>query len=144
MTEGIPSEVQAAEKEYLRRVKGVTLCDKVRSCDIHKTLNVEQFLRIERSQLRWFGHVSRMSHVRLARQVLRVRQTHGKAAQKPSKNWVVHIYDLAWPRLGVEPAELFWALSSLIGPMPSRRSQRKSGYKNERVVTAEISRVRLR
>jgi len=73
MTEGIPSEVQIAEKEYLRRVKGVTLRDKVRSCDIRKTLNVEQFLRIERSQLRWFGHVSRMSHVRLARQVLRVR-----------------------------------------------------------------------
>jgi len=41
MAEGIPSEVQAAEKEYLRRVKGVTLCDKVRSCDIRKTLNVE-------------------------------------------------------------------------------------------------------
>jgi len=53
MTEGIPSEVQAAE-EYLRRVKGVTVRDKVRSCDIRKTLNVEPFLWIERSQLRWF------------------------------------------------------------------------------------------
>ena len=46
----------------LPRVHGVTLHDKVRRCEIHKTLDVEPLhLRIERSQLRWFGHVSRMT-----------------------------------------------------------------------------------
>ena len=40
------------------RIHGVTLRDEVRSCGIRKTLNVEPLLRIERYQLRWFGHVS--------------------------------------------------------------------------------------
>jgi len=49
----------------------VTLRDKLRSCEIRKALNVEQrLLRIERSQLRWFDHVTRMFQKKLTRQVL--------------------------------------------------------------------------
>jgi len=40
----------------LQRVHGVTLRDKVGSCEIRKNLNVEPFLRIERPQLRWVSH----------------------------------------------------------------------------------------
>jgi len=43
---------------FFRRVQGVTLRDKVRSCDIRRALNVEPLLRIERFQLHLFGHVS--------------------------------------------------------------------------------------
>ena len=40
--------------------------DKVRNSEIWKSLNIEPLLlRIERSQLRWFGHVSRMPRERL-------------------------------------------------------------------------------
>ena len=59
MTERALSQVQAAEMGFLRRVHGVTLRDKVRSCEIRKSLNVQPLTRIERSQLRWFGHLSR-------------------------------------------------------------------------------------
>jgi len=52
---------------FLRRVHGVTLHDKVLSYEIRKSLDVEPLLRIERSQLRWLGHVSRMSQERLVR-----------------------------------------------------------------------------
>jgi len=56
---------------FLLRVHGVTLHDKVRSCEINITLNAEPLvLRIEISQLRWFSHVSRMSRNCLLRQVL--------------------------------------------------------------------------
>jgi len=48
----------------------VTLCNKVCNCEICKTLNVKPLLWIERSQLRWFSHVSRMPHKRLAGHVL--------------------------------------------------------------------------
>jgi len=61
MTERILSHVLAAEMGFSRRNHGVTLCDKVRSCEIRKALNVEPLLRIRGSQLRWFCHVSRMS-----------------------------------------------------------------------------------
>jgi len=37
MTVGIPSQVQAAEMGFLRRVHGVILRDKVRNCELLKT-----------------------------------------------------------------------------------------------------------
>jgi len=46
--------------EILRIVYCVILCDKVRSCEIHKTLKVEPLLRMERPHLGWFGRVTRM------------------------------------------------------------------------------------
>jgi len=70
MTERILSQERAVEMGFLRRVHCVTLRDKVRSCEVRKALNVEPLLRIERSQLRWCGHVTRMSQERLAKQAL--------------------------------------------------------------------------
>jgi len=52
MTEKVISQVLTAEMGFLRRVHGVTLRDKVRSCEIRRALNVELLLRIERSQRR--------------------------------------------------------------------------------------------
>ena len=61
MTERVRSQVQASEMRFLRRINGITLFNKVRSSETRKSLNIEPLLlRIERSQLRWFGHVSRM------------------------------------------------------------------------------------
>jgi len=57
--------LSASGKDWIfAKSSRVTLRDKVRNCEIRKAL------RIERSQLRWFGHVSRMLQERLARQVL--------------------------------------------------------------------------
>jgi len=66
---------------FLRRVHGVTLRDKVdRFCEIRKAQNIEPLLlRMESFQLRWFGHMSRMSQKGSARQVLLVH--HAKPAQ---------------------------------------------------------------
>jgi len=61
MIERMLSQVQAAEKGSMQRVNCVAPVDKVRSCEIRGALNVESFLRIGRSQLRWLGHVFRMS-----------------------------------------------------------------------------------
>ena len=45
-----------------------TLLDKVKSADICESLNIEALLlRLERSQLRWYGHVTRMSQERTAK-----------------------------------------------------------------------------
>jgi len=47
MTERILSKVEAAEMRFLRRVHSVTLRDKVLSCEVLKTLNVEPLLQVE-------------------------------------------------------------------------------------------------
>ena len=66
MTEKTRSRIQAAELSFLRRVAGLGLRDKVRSSDIQEELRVEPLLlHVERSQLRCFGHLVRMSPGRL-------------------------------------------------------------------------------
>jgi len=86
MTEIILSQVKAAEMRFLRRLCVVTLRDKLRSCEMRRALNVEPLLRIQRSQLLWFGHVSRITHERLARQVLlaKPRESGPEVVQGPS------------------------------------------------------------
>uniref|UniRef100_A0A8D0DB40 C2H2-type domain-containing protein n=1 Tax=Sander lucioperca TaxID=283035 RepID=A0A8D0DB40_SANLU len=77
MTERTRSRVQAAEMGFLRRVAGVFLRDRVRSSVIREELGVEPLLlRVERSQLRWFGHLVRMPPGRLPREVFQARPFH--------------------------------------------------------------------
>nr|XP_054588623.1 uncharacterized protein LOC129153273 isoform X1 [Nothobranchius furzeri] len=66
MTERTRSRIQAAKMSFLRRVAGLSLRDRVRSSDIRKGLGVEPLLLwIDRSQLRWLGHLVRMPPGRL-------------------------------------------------------------------------------
>ena len=56
--------------------------NKVRSSEIRKSLNIEPLLlRIERSQLRWFGHVSRMPQERLPKQALHAKSKWEKTSR---------------------------------------------------------------
>ena len=68
MNERVGSRVQAAEMGFLQKVRGLSLLDKVKTTEIHQSLNIEPLLlRIERPQLRWYGHVTRMCHERTAK-----------------------------------------------------------------------------
>ena len=59
MNEKVRSRVQAAEMGFLGRISSLTLLDKVKSADIHESLNIKSLLlRLKRSQLRWYGHVT--------------------------------------------------------------------------------------
>jgi len=100
MTERILSQIQAAEIGFLGRVQ-VTLSDKVRSCKIRKALNIEALLRVETSQLRWFGHVTRMPQERLARPAGYTNGTGKRPICRPRTRWRDYAPDLAWPRLSV-------------------------------------------
>ena len=70
MTERTLSQKQTAKMVFLRRIHGLSLRAKVRSCEICKALVVDTLLWMVRSQPRWFCHESRMPHERLSRQVL--------------------------------------------------------------------------
>ena len=132
MTERMRSQVQASEMRFLRRIEGVTLFNKVRSSEIRKSLNVEPLLlRIERSQLRWFGHVSRMPQERLPKQALHAKANGRRPVGRPRTRWTDYIEDLGWNRLGLRPSEMMevmedrevWRLNlELLPPQPSRKS----------------------
>ena len=64
MTERLRSQVQASKMRFPKKIKGVTLLTRCASLEIRKSLG-PLLLQIERSQLRWFDHVSKMRHEKL-------------------------------------------------------------------------------
>uniref|UniRef100_A0A3B5Q8Y2 Reverse transcriptase domain-containing protein n=1 Tax=Xiphophorus maculatus TaxID=8083 RepID=A0A3B5Q8Y2_XIPMA len=128
MTERTRSRIQAAEMGFLRRVAGLSLRDRVRSSVIREGLRVEPLLlHIERSQLRWLGHLVRMPPGRLPGEVFRARPTGRRPRGRPRTRWKDYVSRLAWERLGIPPEELeevagereVWAsLLKLLPPRP--------------------------
>ncbi|XP_051789808.1 uncharacterized protein LOC127529636 [Erpetoichthys calabaricus] len=123
------SRIQAAEMSFLRRVSGLSLKDRVRSSVIREGLRVEPLLlRIERSQMRWLGHLIRMPPGRLPGEVFRARPTGRRPWGRPRTHWRDYVSRLAWERLGILPEELeevagereVWAsLLKLLPPRPN-------------------------
>ena len=71
ITERLQLQMQASEMRVLRKLKGVTMFDKLRKTAIRESLNIELLLFwIEKSQLRWFGHANKMPQERLHKQIL--------------------------------------------------------------------------
>ena len=82
------SQVQASEMRILRKIKRVTLFNKVRSSEIRKSLNIETLvLRIERSMLRWFGYVNIMPQERLPKQALLAKANGRRPVGRPRSRW---------------------------------------------------------
>ena len=88
MAKRVRSQVQAPEMRLLRKIEGVTLFNTVRSSEIQKSLNIEPLLvRIERSWLRWFGHVSRMPLEILPKQALLAKVNGRRPVGRPRTRW---------------------------------------------------------
>uniref|UniRef100_A0A674MGB6 Reverse transcriptase domain-containing protein n=1 Tax=Takifugu rubripes TaxID=31033 RepID=A0A674MGB6_TAKRU len=128
MTERTRSRVQAAEMSFLRRVAGLSLRDRVRSSAIWEELGVESLLlRIERSQMRWLGHLVTMPPGRLPGEVFRACPSGRRSPGRPRTRWRDYVSRLVWERLGIPPDELeevagereVWAsLLRLLPPRP--------------------------
>ncbi|TWW56792.1 hypothetical protein D4764_08G0007790 [Takifugu flavidus] len=92
---------------FLRRVAGLSLRDRVRSSAIREELGVESLLlRVERSQMRWLGHLVRMPPGRLPGEVFRACPSGRRPPGRPRTRWRDYVSRLAWERLGIPPDEL--------------------------------------
>ncbi|VDP18754.1 unnamed protein product [Soboliphyme baturini] len=107
------SRLQTGETDILRLVVGLTRLDMVRNTDIRENLGVQPLLlKIEKSQLRWFGHVLRMPPERKVKQLLVVKPTRrmpGDGQDQPGANiWKESVPDsicllpkfILWHRIG--------------------------------------------
>ena len=62
------------EMRMLRRIKGITLRDKVKSVDIRKELGVNSIQeKVREMRLRWYGHMQRMEENNETRAVVDMR-----------------------------------------------------------------------
>ena len=88
LTERMRSQVPASESRFLKKIEGVTLFNKLRSSEIRKSLNIKPLLlQIERSQLRWFGHVSRIPQERLPKQALLAKANGRRSVGRLRTRW---------------------------------------------------------
>ena len=92
---------------FLRGIVGVSRLDMVRNTAIREELGVQPLLlKLEKSLLRWFGHIVRMPQDRIAHQILFVQPTGMRPLGRPRMRWLDQIESMAFYRLGVPSEEL--------------------------------------
>ena len=74
VTTKIESQIVAVEMKFLRRIVGKTRRDCERNTSIREELGVKAITnRLECKQLKWYGHVKRMSKKRIQRKCMEAR-----------------------------------------------------------------------
>ncbi|TWW52999.1 R2DM Retrovirus-related Pol polyprotein from type II retrotransposable element, partial [Takifugu flavidus] len=103
----VKRELSQKAKLSIYRVAGLSLRDRVRSSAIREELGVESLLlRVERSQMRWLGHLVRMPPGRLPGEVFRACPSGRRPPGRPRTRWRDYVSRLVWERLGIPPDEL--------------------------------------
>ena len=83
----------------LRLILGVTRRDRIRNDVIRERLNITSVLKIiERSKLRWYGHVKRMEESRYPRKYLDWIPQGRRPVGRPRKRWIQGIEDAVQKR----------------------------------------------
>ena len=73
----------------LRRIKGVTLGDKVKSVDIRKEQGVSSIQeKVREMRLRWYGHMQRMEENDKVRAVVDTRVPGKRQRGRPRGRWI--------------------------------------------------------
>ena len=107
MNERVRSQMQVSEIRFLRKIKEVTMFDKLHNTAIRESFKIELvLLRIERSQLRWFDHVSIMPQERLPKQILFAKVSGKRPVRRPWTRRLDYIEDLRCNRLRLGPSEM--------------------------------------
>lgn len=85
MKEILSNKIHAWEIKILRKIKGETRINKIRSKEIRKRLKVCSVSRttIKKKQLGWYGHFIRMSEDRIINRVWEVRPLDKRASGRP-------------------------------------------------------------
>ena len=106
--------------DYYKELKGVNMLNKVRSSEIRKFLKIEPLLfQVERSQLKWFGHV------------LLARANGRRPVGRPRTRWTNYIEYLGWIGWDFTQTKrwMWWKTvkcGSVISSCFPRNSQRKN------------------
>ena len=74
LTRNVRSKIQAAEMKYLRRIKKIIRRDRVRYEIVRQEPKLKPMLKkIQKRQLKWFGHLMRMDNARFVKKVRKAK-----------------------------------------------------------------------
>ena len=140
--------------DFLYKNRGLSLLNIVKSTSIGQSLNIEPLLlRIERSQLRWYGHVTPKSHERTAKQLMDALPSGKEPRGRSRTCWRNYVEDSAWLRLGIPPAKLplvagdrdAWRSQlELLPPQPQKDKRTKGNTMNYFNVFLEMMMMNVR
>ena len=81
--------LEKTEMRMLRRIKGVTLRDEVKSLDTRKELGVNSIQeKVREMRLRWYGHMQRMEENNKVRAIVDMRVPGKRPRGRPRGRWV--------------------------------------------------------
>ena len=81
--------LENTEMRMSRRIKGVTLRDRVKSVDIRNELGVSSIQeKVRTTRLRWYGHMQRMEENNELRPVVGLRVTGKRPRGRPRERWM--------------------------------------------------------
>ncbi|TWW81679.1 hypothetical protein D4764_01G0014940 [Takifugu flavidus] len=103
----VKRELSQKAKLSTYQVAGLSLRDRVRSSAIREELGVEPLLlRVERSQMRWLGHLVRMSPGYLPGEVFWACPSGRRPPGRSRALWRNYVSRLVWEHLGIPLDEL--------------------------------------
>ena len=104
--------LEKAEMGMLRRIKGVTLRDKVKSVDNRKELGVNSIQeKVREMRLRWYGHIQRMEENNKVRAIVDMIVSGKRPRGRSRGRWMDHVRrDMQELRITPEDAQdrTFW------------------------------------
>ena len=92
LTQKLRSRIQAAEMRVLRLIVGITRLDRIRNTVVRKGLEVDSILDyIEKTQLRWYGHVKRLDDSRYPKKYLEWKPMGKRPVGRPRMRWIQNV-----------------------------------------------------
>ena len=90
------SRINAVEMRALRSMLEVKLSDRIRNSEIRKRCGLKEDVvtKIEKSMLRWFGHVERMNEERLTKKVYKASVNGSVGRGRPMRTFQYQIRDV--------------------------------------------------
>ena len=105
-----------------------------------KTFRVAILLQIERFQLKWFGHVSKIRQEQLPKQTFYADVNRERPGEQPRSRCLQYINDLSWNRLEHHPREtqsvsmdtrcdrLIWSCSTRNPPTKAHEEKKQKDF----------------